>query len=269
MKIAFICILLSLNAFSAIIEPQAMWNKRQVNVCFLDDLKQLEKTQFKNKEYAIENFGFNPEFYSSNFQTILKKIVEQSFSEDETGIHFDGWRPCSEENNYDVIIVKAGKIKKKMWFSKSPSWLGLSTIGQGIIDAESLRSKKDLGEIPAIAFNEPSKQTVLHEFLHLAGFRHEFIHPEDKDVKENEPYSLFTLFLSEYDRDSAMNGLIFVRSKNMLSLNDKKSLRMVYENPECVKLLSHSFPPASENREDRYDWSQSVVGLINSRCSNP
>lgn len=175
MKI-LIPLLLTSAAFAApfsAIEPQTVWKKKAVKVCFGTDAD-LGRTPYSGKYAEILP-------YTSEQKALLKSVVTREFTPQTTGIHFVGWEDCSVTLNPDTII-----------FREEGSTGGSATMGfHGALDENGYRSvPTNLKTFVHLTTNvDPIKLTAderlsfiaLHEFGHLAGLRHEQIRKEIKD----------------------------------------------------------------------------------------
>ncbi len=213
--------LLSTGALGGIIEPFTLWEKTQVETCWYDAPEQLAKTRIESVKTARDKFDFVPKELSKREKRKVQETVMANFSPTTTGLTFVGWKNCSEVENPDLIVMEA---KSKVFIFDRPSFNGRATIGEeGIVslDASGVMGFYGKSErIPHVALYTQNRGTVVHEFGHIAGLRHEHIHEDainDKrchspfvtldwdDPESLEPPFATTVFITEYDPQSIMN----------------------------------------------------------------
>ena len=224
---------------AAIYEPATIWNKNKINVCFLDEQHQLEQTALGTTEESFKKNGFTPAFLTLEEKEIIKTTINNTFYPSITGIHFVGWKNCSQESMIDVIIMKAGKVKGLIFNKKAP-FKGFASIGEnGLLTKEGYIGKK-LESKALVALQVFDPAVIVHEFGHIAGLRHEHIHPEAKKIDSGCHSALYSKespindsVLTTYDRASIMN---YCRINNhytktsALSALDRETLLKIYSN---------------------------------------
>jgi hypothetical protein len=214
--------LLILNAANAgIIEPKTLWDKNKIVTCFYNEKPQLIGTAVKSYDHARKHYRFRPKELSRREKQKVTEVALRNFSEQRTGIHFVGFKDCSQTPSFDLIIMEA---KGRIPILSRPSFNGRAVIGE---DGELAKMPNGdtgffdkSGLIPTIALTVQKAGTIVHEFGHVAGLRHEHIHedaPQDKNCESplvpidfdkpesiEKPHST-TLFHTNYDPQSIMN----------------------------------------------------------------
>lgn len=239
-----------------IIEPLVSWTKQSIHVCWRNGVEQ------------------DPAFAKNDFNDIKKQavreIVQQEYTIDRVGIEFVGWENCNElqPGSFDFEIIQdnfAAESNSIVKPYRDQSVEGLAFMGEGggcyritendpfaeqpkvsvgYYRRNSKTEKKvyllfiDLNDLFENSFTSLKRlqSTALHEFGHVAGLRHEHIHPdamEDSNCQymgrdftvSEKPYDT-TRIVSEYDPNSIMNycwlatletkGLIMSELPNMV-----------------------------------------------------
>lgn len=222
---------------ATIYEPATVWDKNTVTVCFLDEQHQLGQTRFGTTDEEFKKNGFAPTFNSSEEKEIIKTTINNTFTKATTGIHFNGWKNCSEEATADVLIMKAEKVKGFI-FKKRPPFKGYASIGEnGAVTSEG-RFVKSYQTKPFVILYTFDPAIIVHEFGHLAGLRHEHVHPEAKKVDSSCYSALYSKeitteysVVTEYDRASIMNYCRINNKYNKssaLSSKDRETLLKIY-----------------------------------------
>lgn len=228
---------LALNAQAAIYEPSTTWDKSNITVCFFDENNQIEQTRLGTTEKDFKKNGFTPAFLSEGEKNIIKNVINETFTKSQTGIHFVGWKNCSEEAMFDVIVMNAGKVKGLVFNKKAP-FKGFASIGEnGYFSKEGYIGKK-LETRPLVALQVFDLPIIVHEFGHIAGLRHEHVHPSAKKEDSSCSYALYAKespidqsTLINYDKASIMNYCRINNPYNKsaaLSGHDKATLLKIY-----------------------------------------
>ena len=258
---ALVCVfwMFQTTVFAGIFEEQVRWDKQRLKVCFYDNVEQLKIINFAygTDLETVEKQGFMPEFFDSSEKATIRRMVNLNYTYVNTGIHFIGWKNCSRSPEADVVIMKAGKIPRRFWFGKKPKFLGQSTIGQnGFLgeDGGFRKGPKNFKSTVLLSVMHP--MTIVHEFGHLAGLRHEHIRPEAKIdsscyYRERrmfgegkirsyiipEPIGPTAVLYSRYDSKSIMSYCIInnpgfnrnLTTYDLLSTEDKETLKFYYD----------------------------------------
>lgn len=235
---------------AGIYEPHTLWDKREVVTCFYSQKSQLIGTNLISYDYAKKEMKFLPRALSKSEREQVKRTVMAHYRKDVTGIYFTGFKDCSETASPDLIILEA----KGRFLILNPSFAGRAVIGDsgamGILDGMHGFFSKS-GKIATVALNTVRTTTIVHEFGHVAGLRHEHIHPDAKEdpqcqgdsspINLNKPDKLekiydTAIFHTDYDHESIMNYCYYFRRrpeidqglKFVLSPNDIKTLQEMY-----------------------------------------
>lgn len=209
------------SAQSGIIEPKTIWDKKRIVACFYNEKSQLNGTSVGSYDQAREIFRFRPKELSKREKQKVVDVVMKNFSEQRTGIHFVGFKDCSQTQEFDVVVMEA---KGNIPLLSRPSFNGRAVIGEAgelssLANGDSGFFDKS-GRIPTVALTVQKAGTIVHEFGHVAGLRHEHIHEDafddrncenpiipldfDKPESIEKPHST-TLFYTDYDSQSIMN----------------------------------------------------------------
>ncbi len=244
----------SVTTRAGIIEPHTLWDKLAIKTCWYDQEDQLAQTRINSIKMAKSKFEFVPKELSKREKAKVQQAVERNFSPSRTGIHFVGWKDCSQTQAPDLIVMEA---KSKIPIFSRPSFNGRAVIGEeGLFTIDEEASSTGFfgksGLISNIALYTQNSGTVVHEFGHVAGLRHEHINSDAKEdelchtrqvtlnfKKPNEletPHDS-TLIFTEYDRESIMSYCwLQTRRKYLdkhdgviLSEKDQETLRHFYQ----------------------------------------
>ncbi len=194
-------------------EPVTKWTKTEISVCFATKNEwtksRIRKTQgFGSLAKADEGLPF-----TLDQKSLIQDIVTANYTEEETGIHFTGWKDCSETPKSDVYLFRMEKVSSLKGKAnigdnseyhrvaklpsnpedKTPSKVKFVKMkDSGLKEYVLLNTKVDEVETPNAAsvarkdkttFEEHFQMTTLHEFGHIAGLRHE--HARLEDAKED------------------------------------------------------------------------------------
>lgn len=232
---AILCTLLRPSTAKAnIYEPNVLWDKRDIKVCFYDQPDQITLTNYSLDKAQLKKQGFTPDFLSNEAKAKIKTVIEANYTVDSTEINFYGWDGCSQSPDSDVIIMRAAKIDRKFWLDKQVRFLGKSSIGQGGVLTNQGFLFKNLIVKPVVLFKSTESGVISHEFGHLAGLRHEHVHPTAKAKKECEHTlineNLSTAVVNSYDPDSIMSYCKVTKQMEdgRLSASDKALLKFIY-----------------------------------------
>lgn len=228
------------SAFAGIYEPQVIWSKKEIRVCFYDQPSQLEQTpiQLFRKEYP-----FKVGLFAKHEKKWIDELVVENFTPEDTKAVFIGWQDCSQIKDFDLIIIKAEAVSPLT----EESFMGMAPIGQAGIrmpDGKVLRSHY-LKSYLVVSKLDP--MTIVHELGHVLGLRHEHIHPDTvKDTRctnkgttqfERSSPAPTAVVLTQYDAESIMNYCVTQDPKRnkksgwkFLSELDKQTLRTLYQN---------------------------------------
>jgi len=218
-----------------IIEPLVSWTKQSIHVCWRNGVDQ------------------DPAFVKNDFNNIKKQavreIVQQEYTIERVGIEFVGWENCNElkPGTFDFEIIQdhfAAPSNPTVKYYRDQSVEGMAFLGEGG-GCYRITEHDPFSEQPKVSVgyyrrnSKPEKKvylmffemndvfensftsikrlqsTALHEFGHVAGLRHEHIHPEamndsnckymGTDFTVSEKTYDTTRIVSEYDPNSIMN----------------------------------------------------------------
>ena len=203
--------MISSFAFAGTSEPNYIWKKNKIKVCWwdkatptLNSLKVIGPTLHKilNAKY------FETISMTDLRKNIIKNKINNTFTVNSVGIQFVGWKNCSDKlsQNSDVIIYAISDFKIKSQYKdltriKSSSHFryenkkvssfiknvsGSSNVA--LHDANNIKGEPQAHLILFENSNERKlytddylKLNAIHEFAHLAGLRHEQIRYTESD----------------------------------------------------------------------------------------
>ncbi len=250
MKFLLSALVLPLLAHAGIYEPHTTWDKKEIVTCFYSEKSQLIGTNLVSYDYAKKELKFLPRALSTSEREQIARTVRAHYREDLTGIHFTGFKDCSQTEEPDLIVLEA----KGRFVIFDPSFAGRAVIGQAgemsITGSEHGFFSKS-GRVATVALSAVRTTTIVHEFGHVAGLRHEHIHPDAKHdeqclgssspVNMNKPHKLekiydTAIFHTDYDSQSIMNYCYYFRKrpeidrglKFVLSKKDIETLQEMY-----------------------------------------
>ncbi|MBC98367.1 MAG: hypothetical protein CME63_11490 [Halobacteriovoraceae bacterium] len=244
---------------AGIIEPHVTWDKNELKTCFLSDESQLAQTQLKSKKYTKENYDFSPKYLSKRKRENVKHIISKEFTPERTGLHFTGFIDCKNMRNPDVIVMRAAS---KIILLDTPSFRGRAVIGQDgnffyatdddgnyVMDPDGTFHEgffQKSGKVAFVALRTTNAGTIVHEFGHVAGLRHEHIRPEAEQDDNCHNFSVVwpteeklydtAQLETNYDPLSIMNYCYLQTNRrkfedkvgNILSEKDKQTLKAYY-----------------------------------------
>ena len=176
------------------------WNDRNVEVCWANAeiFKQILKPfmSFEN----VDSLGV--ESVSRKNKNHIKKTVNLHFQSEITGINFTGWKECFAGSTAVKIFYfdeLGGDFKKldEATFGLlsifTNNYLGVSSIGNASFANNEMTEPGRAGT-QALLLRTLNPGTILHEFGHLSGLRHEHIKP---DVYHGEICREYTYLINE------------------------------------------------------------------------
>ena len=216
---------------ASVYERELLWNKSEVVVCFYDDESQVQLTE--------ERMGENAKYillpFTNSQKVFTKKLINANYTKEETGISFIGWKNCSELSNFDVILFRIEPKKNELL-----DFSGKSSIGVGGIkyEKELIPNGYEKSRILIYRFRS---STLLHEFGHIAGFRHEHIRIESK----RDP-NCFTYAQANYSRGLNHNGRNlwyrqFVKLSKGLDVLYRSSQFGSFYDPNSIMNYCHNY----------------------------
>ena len=102
-------VLIAVKSFAGITEPLVKWPTNEVRVCFLDGMASLKNTNI-HVQGQIAN-GFPVILFNNEEIRKIQLTVQYEYTPEKTGIHFTGWKMCSEDPTSQVVIFKIDKAK--------------------------------------------------------------------------------------------------------------------------------------------------------------
>lgn len=234
-KLLTLTTLFSLTSVTAgIIEPHTLWEKNDLSVCFYERESQLKNTNIESEQVARETFDFVPKKLSKRERVKIKEAVLRNFTPELTGIHFVGFKSCDQMPDADIVVLEG---RSKVFLFDTPGFNGRATIGEnGIFSIRRVDGVKGFwmksSKKPTVVLRTTKAGTVIHEFGHIAGLRHEHIHEDSINDENCHKYSVTLDFnkleeqydskdiYTEYDPQSIMNYCWLQTRRNQLAKHD-------------------------------------------------
>lgn len=220
---------ISLASPPGIIEPNVKWNKLEVKVCWESEQSSFRDVHdSKMAKFMTEIRGEAPEeytFFNDEQKLKVQKIVETHYQKSLTGIHFTGWSNCKPG---DLSVKLYGVTEKKTKYLNPFSsfigflshwesdYYGMSSIGNSHFKNDKFDAPGEMGT-QAMILKTLNTGTILHEFGHLAGLRHEHITDE---VQKGEVCSLYSKLANYKFSSSEKMG----ESAHQVSVPDEYSI---------------------------------------------
>jgi hypothetical protein len=216
----FLVLILVTQTGLAGVYTKSLWRENQIEVCF---------AKGETFEREIGKQMIKPRDWSESNKTKIKKWVNEEFNVSRTGIHFVGWKNCSDAPFARVI----------MFYNRNSAILnklngGLEGVTHKIGPAFStIDGYSEAFNGVAISKSGLNKGVVVHEFGHISGLAHEHNHP---DAAKNgrgcvyiSPVFVQSLEYESYDANSVMSYCTIKKDKHAgLSSRDVALLRKLY-----------------------------------------
>jgi hypothetical protein len=224
------------------------WQKKEITVCWASKAQQ-DKACRGSGLIEIENGPAN----ATNLKKEIQDIIVKEYTLAKTGIHYVGWKSCSENEPYDVMLFTTSYTKPFVL----EGGLGEASLGPCSNYKNSEYPERNK---PYVVFGFDSRSirqgllaqqdlriTALHEFGHLSGLYHE--HMNDPDLIEflnKQSEDQHVVATSVKDDISVMNYEfnLLVQNKG-LNFIQQKSNRAVRSESNIVKIKS-----INENEEE-------------------
>ncbi len=224
------------------------WQKKEITVCWATKANQ-DKICRGSGLIEIENEPAD----AKDLKKEIQDIVVQEYTLTKTGIHYVGWKECSDNEPYDVMLFTTSYTKPLVL----EGGLGEASLGPCstyqsseypernkpyvILGLDSRSNRKGL------LAKQDLRIAALHEFGHLSGLHHE--HMNDPDLIEflnKQSEDQHVVATSVKDDVSVMNYEfnLLVQDKG-LNFIQRKSKRAVSTESNIVKIKS-----INENEEE-------------------
>ena len=103
--ILLLTLLKGFNSFAGIYEPNVLWQKSDIKVCFYDEPSQLSETFILNEEIALTQHKMEVMEFDQARKNKIRRVIEANYTSEATGIYFHGWKKCSEDLNADMKVI--------------------------------------------------------------------------------------------------------------------------------------------------------------------
>lgn len=220
-SLLFLLLLLSHSLWAGI-SNYMVWHKVELKVCFAGKGTQL---RVKDAAGVLAN-------WTSDQKKFIQDTLKKEFTPSRTGYYFTGFKNCLKGQDADVVIVK-----KPFYTAINFEARGFATVGYGLLNvADDI--PKARGLVLLTSRGVDNYATVVHEFSHVLGLKHEHDHPEAKQLAEKwcddyanahttfYHYNLYTPF----DEVSVMNYCHIRKNKKAgLSSGDREHIRLLFE----------------------------------------
>ena len=237
---------------AGVYEPDLIWPKKDINVCFMDNMEQLKLTEWKIGKEENKVQGFEPAFFDKSEAKFIKKIITDTYTAEDTGVNFIGWQGCSQSKDFDVILLKMDSFWNGALFPERPKIKGVANIGVGdhrnSPRGNTPNLKTDI--LPTVVLRDVKKFEMTQAFGQIAGLRHEHILPEAENDEScvirvdintwfnyretTEELGDTAVINTSYDPMSIMNDCSINRRSewftvdSSLSEKDKETLKHMY-----------------------------------------
>lgn len=250
-----ISVLYSLSSSAFTYEPFVLFGRPNLTFCFYERQMNLSSFELRSPKTAEAKYKVNVAEFSKSEKIFIRKILMESFSRESTGITFSKLLNCDLA---DILLVKNQLSPFRRRAGKNIKF-GRASLGEaGLLELRGTGLfKKKYGFYRKskykayVALSVVDRTTILHEFGHIAGLRHEHARPESYDdpgcKMENSPSrngrsslteKIFntTETIGEYDPKSIMNYCYINLNRekintyqvSSLSNHDKEGLRELY-----------------------------------------
>lgn len=156
------CLLWLVNCWGGLYEPQALWEKRILNICFFDESTDLQRVR------KDPNYKYTFATHTQDQKILIEEILKANYNFADTGIEFSGFKNCRETAEIDVVIMKADETKIN----------GIASMGDAskysYLERRPMRSKT----FSYIAIKYLTPYILAHEAGHVLGLYHEHDHKE-------------------------------------------------------------------------------------------
>lgn len=216
------------------------WKKKEITVCWArkeNQNKICRGTGLIEVEDELPN--------AENLKKDIRDIISQEYTLAKTGIHYIGWKSCSDNEPYDVMLFTTSYTKPLVL----EGGLGEASIGP----CTTFQSDGYTGNKPYVILGLDSRSsrqgilaqqdlriTALHEFGHLSGLHHEHMNDPDLiDFLNKQSEDQHVVATSVKDDVSVMNYEfnLLVQNKG-LNFIQLKSKRAVSSESNIVKIKS-------------------------------
>lgn len=217
LSLAFI--LFSSSAMAGMSNYQ-VWRKKDIDVCFAGKGTQIK---VKGMPDGFVNWKDQQKQY-------IADVLNREFSEERTGYRFVGFNDCDPEGKHDVVVVRKANYSPHALTVK-----GSATVGYGLL-GPSQTYKTARAAVLFTALGIKNDSTIVHEFGHVLGLKHEHDHPDAKAQSQswcshysNKTDRYYYNMYTPFDEDSVMNYCKMQwDSKVGLSQGDVEHIRELY-----------------------------------------
>lgn len=186
------------NITKSIGEPEFKLKKNKISVCW-GETKHIELTEFSDfKKPITGNFDMTPEKIAAKEK--IQKIINDNYKIGSVGIEFVGWKDCGENPDSNDLIIFIDNATATRSIATDIGKKSESRKKSGIII--TLFTDKSANRIEPIQYMQ---YVALHEFGHVAGLRHEDIHPNSPYRQRDDKDLSTTQIFSDYDPFSVMS----------------------------------------------------------------
>jgi len=217
------------------------WQKKEITVCW---------ASIANKAKICRGSGLieieNEPADAKNLKKDIQDIVVQEYTLEKTGIHYRGWKECSEDEPYDVMLF-APSITKPFVIDGGLGEASLGPCANYSSEEYPERNKPFVilgldsrSNRQGLLAKQDLRIAALHEFGHLSGLHHE--HMNDPDLIEflnKQTEEQHVVATSVKDDVSVMNYEfnLLVQHKG-LNFIQPKSKRAISSESNIVKIKS-------------------------------
>lgn len=220
----FLLLALISFCYASLTEPHVKWARKNIDVCFgtSADFGSTSLSQ-ETRSYKISPSDLL--LFTDAQKNVIQNIVNTEFTEARTGIHFVGWRDCSESPKSDVVLFRAERSDLPEGSASLANGItrGVNNLSYPVAVEKNpselkrfvlLKTHRNQKILKMVTDNESLSITTLHEFGHIAGLRHEHADRDNAALDKNcirqgfisnDGLSTTTLRTSTYDPNSIMS----------------------------------------------------------------
>ena len=278
---------ISTSSHAALVQADALWTKHHLRVCFAESKEDLKNTAIDlnrlddGSTETLKSLKIVP--VRADLKPLIQQVVQDSFTEENTGIIFSGWSSC-QAGNAEVVVFYVDDVINPD--ENSERYLAAGTIGKpegqkrnsirindtkvrGYYDQSIMSNLTDLIQWSYgvdRAYEENWNQfgkyalmkDVVHEFGHIAGLLHEqerfdLKHLKEDDISQGQDYSDE---INESDvRDAKLEALLpATKKKSYGELNANSTMHYFHndydEASERTRLIC-----ALLEKNDLVEWA--------------
>lgn len=254
------------------------WKDKNVSVCWADEiiLKEILSPFIEMSGTA----GLEIPIVEKSSKKKIKQLINIHFSKEVTGIHFTGWETCVPMDKSVKLFyfqdLKFTSVSTYNFVSKflsllTGNYLGVASIGNGAFADLEMNTPGKNGS-QAVILKTLNPGTILHEFGHLSGLRHEHT---KADVLHGETCHQFKTIISDSFKfpSEEKNGAVTLTVADDFSIMNYCYFKLwrglnIVKDFDITERLEIPYPEymVKENGRFRYRTLLSVSDIHSLRC---